>query len=411
MRRLTPPCVAVAGLGLLVACGGGDVLGPIEGLPRELSIAEGQLIEADNRFAFKLFREISRQEGDSNIFISPLSAAMALGMTYNGAAGSTQVAMQEVLELQGMGLQEVNESYRSLIDLLRNLDPRVEFLLANSIWYRQGYPIEQEFLDLNREYFDAEVAALDFSSPAAPGTINAWVRENTANRIDSIVVGPISPLTVMYLINAIYFKGDWVYQFDRNLTMSAPFMLKDGSETLVPMMSHGGKVEIGINWADGVVLGDIAYGGGAYSMTVLLPTTASDIDSLVTRLTQENWDRWIAGLGSTEIEVQLPKFTLEYAITLNDVLTALGMGIAFDPGRADFSRMYAGGGVYIDSVVQKTFVDVNEEGTEAAAVTSVVVGRSSAGTSFVVDRPFLFVIRERYSGAIMFMGKILDPTG
>jgi serine protease inhibitor len=408
MRRLTPPCVAVAGLGLLVACGG-DVLGPIEGLPRELSIAEGQLIKADNRFAFKLFREISRQEGDSNIFISPLSAAMALGMTYNGAAGSTQVAMQEVLELQGMGLQEVNESYRSLIDLLRNLDPRVEFLLANSIWYRQGYPIEQEFLDLNREYFDAEVAALDFSSPAAPGTINAWVRENTANRIDSIVVGPISPLTVMYLINAIYFKGDWVYQFDKNLTTSAPFTLKDGSVASVPMMSHGGKVEIGIAWADGVMVGDIAYGGGAYSMTVLLPATGSGIDTLVTRLTQENWDVWISGLVTTEVEVGLPKFTLEYAITLNDVLTALGMGIAFDPDRADFTRMCATCALYIDSVVQKTFVDVNEEGTEAAAVTSVVMAERGAG-SFIVDRPFVFVIRERYSGTILFMGKIVDPT-
>ncbi len=409
MRRLTPPCIAVAGLGLLVACGGGDVLGPIEGLPRELSIAEGQLIEADNRFAFKLFREISRQEGDSNIFISPLSAAMALGMTYNGAAGSTQVAMQEVLELQGMNLQEVNESYRSLIDLLRNLDPRVEFLLANSIWYRQGYAIEQEFLDLNRQYFDAEVAALDFNSSSAADTINAWVRENTANRIDSIVVGPISPLTVMYLMNAIYFKGDWVYQFDKNLTTSAPFTLKDGSVASVPMMSHGDPIEIGIAWADQVVVGDIAYGGGAYSMTVLLPETASDIDSLVGRLTQENWNGWIAGLGTTEIEVQLPKFTLEYAITLNDVLTALGMGIAFDSFRADFTRMCATCALYIDSVVQKTFVDVNEEGTEAAAVTSVVMADRGAA-SFVVNRPFLFVIRERFSGTILFMGKIMDPT-
>jgi serine protease inhibitor len=238
MGRLIRSWHAVTAGILLAGCG--DSFGPIADLPRELSVAEGQLIEADNRFAFKLFHEINRQEGAENVFVSPLSIAMALGMTYNGAAGETQQAMQGVLELEGMDLQAVNESYRSLIDLLRNLDPRVEFLIANSIWYRDVISVEQEFLDLNHEYFDAEVSALDFSSPSAADVINGWVNLNTKGKIDEIVQGPIDPLTIMFLINAIYFKGDWTYQFDKNLTQDHLFNLIDGSETTVDMMAYKG---------------------------------------------------------------------------------------------------------------------------------------------------------------------------
>jgi serpin B len=225
MRRPILPLIAVATAGLVMACE--DGIGPdprpepITDLPRELSIAEGKLIEADNRFAFKLFGEINEQEGDTNIFISPLSVAMALGMTYNGAAGTTQAAMQEVLELQDMNLQEVNESYRGLIDLLRNLDPRVEFLLANSIWHRHAMTFEPEFLDLNRDYFDAEVTPLDFNDPSASQTINGWVNDKTNGRIPEIVPDPVPANIVMYLINAIYFKADWTHQFDKSRTEDA----------------------------------------------------------------------------------------------------------------------------------------------------------------------------------------------
>ncbi|UCG85011.1 MAG: serpin family protein, partial [Gemmatimonadota bacterium] len=187
MRRPILPLLAVATAAVVTTCTDGTgpepAPEPITELPRELSIAEGKLIESDNRFAFKLLSEVNEQEGDKNIFISPLSVAMALGMTYNGAAGSTQEAMQQVLELQDMSLQEVNESYRSLIDLLRNLDPRVEFLLGNSIWYQHTMTFEQDFLDLNRDYFDAEVTPLDFSNPAASQTINGWVNDKTNGRI------------------------------------------------------------------------------------------------------------------------------------------------------------------------------------------------------------------------------------
>jgi serpin B len=404
---------------LLLACGGaivilgcGDSVGPIDGpitsLPRELSIAEESLIEADNTFALKLFREINLQEGDKNLFVSPLSVAMALGMTYNGASGTTQQAMQQTLELQGLDIGEVNQSYRDLIDLLRNLDPRVEFAIANSIWHRETMTFEQAFLAVNQQFFDAEVSALDFADPSASQTINAWVSDNTNGKIDKIVPDDIPANIIMYLINAIYFKADWTYQFENSMTHDAAFTRGDGSEVTVDMMSQDGEIPVAMRWSDELLIFELPYGGEAFQMTVLLPSVNGDIGDLIAILTQENWSNWLDELSSSEIGVSLPKFTLEYELVMNDVLAAMGMAEAFSPA-ADFSNMFAPGGIWIDEVKHKAFVQVDEEGTEAAAVTSVSM-TDSAPLSVVVDRPFLFVIRERLSGTILFMGKVMDPT-
>ncbi|UCC72893.1 MAG: serpin family protein [Gemmatimonadota bacterium] len=396
---------------LSVRCADGPLgVQEITQLPRDLTVAEEELIQSDNAFGLKLFREIHAQgAADSNIFISPLSVAMALGMTYNGAAGETQLAMQETLELQGLTIEEVNQAYRSLIDLLRNLDPSVEFLLANSIWYREGFAVEQDFLDVNREYFDAEVTALDFSSPSAAPTINSWVSEKTRGRIEKIVDDPIDWLVVMYLINAIYFKGDWTIQFDPELTADWTFYLADGGQVQAPMMTYGGEVDVR-SYADaGVSALDLYYGGKAYSMTILLPPYGGDVGSLIESLDSERWQEIVDGLSTTSSDVVLPKFTLEYELEMKDVLTALGMGIAFGDA-ADFTKIRASGGLYISKVKHKTFVDVNEEGTEAAAVTAVEIREVSMPPTFVIDRPFIFAIREQFSGTILFMGRIVDPT-
>ncbi len=403
--------LVAAGVGLL-ASGCGDSVGPIEKLPRQLSVAEAKLVDADNRFAFKLFNEVNEQDAGKNIFISPLSVGMALGMTYNGAAGTTRQAMQEALELQDMTIDEVNQSYRSLIDLLRDLDPRVEFLLANSIWYRNTMTFQQDFLDLTAQYFDAEISALDFDSPEAANTINDWVYQNTSGRIEEIVDDPIDPMTIMFLINAIYFKADWASQFDKDLTDDAPFFLADGSQTTVQMMSQEEDVFIRYHHdqANGIQVVDLPYGGQAYSMTILLPESAQEIESLVDLLSRDQWNLWVGSLDSTARRVSMPKFRLEYELNMNDVLSSLGMEIAFDPNAADFTNMYAPGGVFINKVKHKTFVDVNEEGTEAAAVTSVEMNLTSAGPGpIVIDRPFVFVIRENYSGTILFAGKMVEP--
>jgi serpin B len=411
MRRAIAAAVAVW---VLAAFGcDEDIHNPeLVQLPRDLEPGEQQLIEADNAFGLKLFREIHAEEPDgSNIFISPLSVAMALGMAYNGADGTTQQAMQETLELHGMSLDEVNRSYRSLIDLLAGLDPSVQWTLANSIWYRQGFPVEQDFLDANAEFFDAEVAPLDFDDPGAPGTINDWVNDKTNGRITEIV-DAIPPEIIMYLINAIYFKAAWTAQFDPDLTRLANFNLKDGGTVQVPMMTHGAEIGLHTYYEPGVLVADLPYGGQAYSMTIVLPDYERDIDSLVAALDAETWSGWIDGLSANEMLVYLPKFTLEYEIELSDALKALGMATAFDPGAADFTRIHDGsvGNVYISRVKHKTFVEVNEEGTEAAAVTSVEVGVTSMPPAVVVDRPFLFAIRERLSGTILFMGVIHDPS-
>lgn len=217
--------------GLLAACG--EPLGPITELPRELTVAEQHLVQSDNRFAFKLFREINAQDTTGgNIFISPLSAAMALAMAYNGAAGETQAAMQRTLELEGVSLADVNASYRSLIDLLQDLDTRVEFAIANSIWYRQGEPMLPEFLDLTRTYFDAEVDGVNFQDPNTVDRINGWVSEKTRGKITEIVRAPIAANVAAHLINAIYFKGDWTHQFDKSRTSSHPFTLAEAPRCL-----------------------------------------------------------------------------------------------------------------------------------------------------------------------------------
>ncbi len=411
--RLLP----LAGLITLIAIScHGDPMGPgslpslITELPRSLSQAELDLIEADNAFALKLFREIDAQEAaNANIFVSPLSVSMALGMTYNGAAGETQQAMAQTLEFQDLNLDEVNQGYRDLIDLLFELDPQIEWQLANSIWYREGFSVEPSFLDVNRTFFDAQVAALDFNAPGAADVINQWVSDGTNGRIEEIVDDPISPLTVMFLINAIYFKGDWRHQFDKGLTRDAPFTLLDGSEVTTPTMFHEDEVDVRTGGDDLVRVLEMPYGGDAFTMMVVLPHPDVSLQSVVEALDTERWASWIADLHANELFVEMPKFSFEYEIKLNDVLTSLGMGVAFT-GAADFSKINPSGGLFISKVKHKTFVQVDEEGTEAAAATSVGIGPTSGPGRFVIDRPFLFAIRERLSGTILFMGRMVDPT-
>ena len=382
---------------------------PVSPISRELTPAEKQLVESDNKFGFKLFKEIIKEEGGTNVFISPLSVSMALGMTYNGASGSTQEAMQTTLELSGLTIQEVNESYKSLIELLTGLDPKVKFQIANSIWYRQEYSFEEEFINLCKTYFNALVRGLDFSDPNAADTINGWVKENTNGRIEEIVDKPIDSLIVMFLINAIYFKGTWTYEFDEELTKDDWFYLPDGSRKPCKMMEQRSEYNYFSNPDFQAI--DLPYGDGDFSMTIFLPHPQKDIDSLIAEFTEENWDNWINSFSKDSGDIYIPKFTLEYGIKLNDVLKALGMEIAFDPYRADFTRMYKPGGIWIDKVKHKTFVKVNEEGTEAAAVTSVEMGFVSVSGFYMrVDRPFVFVIRENKSQTILFMGKIVEPT-
>jgi len=410
MKRFRASAITLA----VLAVGCKEPVGPppkITELPRALTASEQSLIERDNRFAIKLLKQVNADTRDTmpNLFVSPLSVAMALAMTYNGAATTTAEAMRATLELDGMTVPEVDESYRSLIALLRGLDPHVKFQIANSIWYDLGLVVEQPFIAANRTYFDAQVESLDFRSSTAAQTINNWVDQHTNGLIHEIVSNPLPDDALMFLINAIYFKGDWTQQFNKELTAPRPFRLDDGTTVNVPTMTVGKEVPIRTASMPAARVIDLPYGGAAFSMTILLPRDTASVESLVASLTLDDWNSAIASLDTTVAELYLPKFKLENNLTLKGTLIALGMGIAFSDV-ADFSGIRKGGGLEITDVKHRTYVDVNEEGTTAAAVTVVVMGPTSAGPPrILVDRPFLFALRENLSGTILFMGVIRHP--
>jgi len=387
---------------------------PITELPRALTAGERALVAADDRFAFALLRAVSAQESaDSNLFLSPLSVSMALGMTVNGAAGATRDSMLHALQLDGLTMAAVDSGYRSVIDLLRNLDPGVAFTLANSIWYRNTIQPGQAFLDTVRTWFDARVSALDFASPAAVTTINDWVNAQTRGKIPTIV-DDIPDSVIMYLINAIYFKGSWTQRFDAALTRDAPFHLRGGGSVTARMMEHRDAAPALYLSQGGVTVVDLPYAGRAFAMTIVLPASADGIDSLAAGLTRERWDAWMAALESTDVLVTMPKFKLTFEREMRPYLAALGMDLAFRCGEADFTPLFPAAGTQtcITRVKHKTYVDVYEEGTEAAAVTSVEVGVTSVPAGpvrVVVDRPFVVAIRERLTGTILFLGRVTNP--
>jgi serpin B len=382
--------------------------------PRDLTALEKRLVQSDNQFGLKLFKEINQQEAATkNIFISPLSVSMALGMTLNGANGETKTAMEQTLELAGLTTEEINQSYQSLIELLTQLDPKVIFEIANSIWYREEMTFDPTFIDVNQQYFDAVVQAVNFNdAEAAAALMNAWVKNKTHGKIEKIVeASAIDWQTVMFLINAIYFKGTWTYEFKKEDTRDDLFTRLDSTQASCKMMKLTGDLSYFETASFQAV--DLPYGNQLFSMTIFLPTSTAGVDSLMEEFNQANWESWLSGFSEQAIELHLPKFTLEYELTMNDVLKALGMEIAFDEYRADFTRMYHGPErLFIDEVKHKTFVEVNEEGTEAAAVTSVEIGQTSVPSYKLmrVDHPFIFVIRDHHSQTILFMGKIVEPT-
>lgn len=392
--------------------GPGEQQPPLDQLPRALSAQERELIRASNSFAFDILRETILDQPADNVFLSPLSASLALGMTANGARGETQQEMLQVLGFGAADLGQVNAAYRSLIDLLLGLDSHVDMRVANSIWALADFPFHQSFYDTARHYFDAEVDALDFRDPATPKRINRWVEQKTAGRIQDIVPDPIPPLVVMYLINAIYFQADWQHRFNRSDTREATFTLAGGRQKNVMMMHRGGLARNHYDSATGAHVVELPYSRGAFAMTLVLPPADVDVDTFISALDVARWNSWIDAMQETPLNIGLPRFRLEYETKMNDPLITLGMGLAFATRvGTDFTGLSpAGRDLYISSVIQKTFIEVDEKGTEAAAATIVEISRVSAPPGIVFDRPFVLALRERLSGTIMFIGKVGDPA-
>ncbi|MGV3707278.1 MAG: serpin family protein [Gemmatimonas sp.] len=376
-------------------------------LPRTLTATEVKVRDASNDFSFALMGTVVDSQRTSNVFISPLSASFALGMTMNGAAGSTQSEMQSALKLGNLTQSEVNAGYKSLIELLTSLDPTVEMRIANSIWYRNNFQFHQTFFDTTKKYFNAEVRGLNFGNvPAALSAINGWVSTATNNKIKE-VLNDVRPEDIMFLINAIYFKGSWRAKFETSQTTNATFNASTGGVQTVPFMNRRGQIPYAETSTYQAV--DLQYGNSAFSMVVILPKAGQDVNTIMKTFTPGSWDALAATFRASPVTLALPKLKLEYARQLKGNLQFLGMRAPFEPSRADFSRMTPDPTAYISFVKQDSYVDVNEEGTEAAAVTTVGVSTVSAPVevSVRVDRPYIFVIRERLSGTIMFMGRIV----
>jgi serine protease inhibitor len=333
---------------------------------------------------------------------------MALGMTMNGARGETLDEMRATLGFAGMSQEEINASYRDLIAMLLKLDGSVEMRIANALWVQEGFPLHAPFVAATRDSFGAEATELDLRDPASLGTINSWVDRSTNGRIRKIL-DEVDPDIVLYLMNAIYFKGTWTQQFDERQTQPAPFRRADGTQRTVQMM-HLRQADVLAYGSPEVQVVDLPYGREAFSMTLVLPAEDRTLDSLVGSLDATQWQAWIDGLQPRKLDIFLPRFRLEYERTLNETLQALGMARLFQPHVADLTGISpARQDLYVGEVRQKTFLEVNEKGTEAAAVTSVGVMPTSLPPSFRADRPFLLVIRERLSGTILFLGAIGAP--
>lgn len=381
---------------------------------RSLTESEKAISESGNQFSYRLFSELVEQGEDENIFISPLSVSLAFAMVLNGAEGETFQEIKEVLDLGDIDLETINKTYYSLVQYLIEADQSVDLAIANSVWYEEEFLVSDTFLSRLEESYQATAEGLDFSDPAAIDRINNWVSDNTNGLIESIV-DEIPPYMVMYLINALYFKGNWLYQFDEKLTREEDFFLESGDRTKVEMMEGGS--DYATYFSEDVQLIELPYGDSLFTMTIIMPAdTEQPLDPFINQeINSGNLDYWTQNLRTGFIELSMPKFSMDYDKSLVDVLKDLGMERPFEANTADLSGMSATGqkDLFISQVQHKTFLEVNEEGSEAAAVTSIAVGVTSVGPAvpkFTVNRPFVFLIREQASGTVLFMGKMKNPT-
>ncbi|MDE6347401.1 MAG: serpin family protein [Bacteroides sp.] len=373
-----------------------------------LTRSEQEMTDLGTDFAFRFFNQVCKTEVEKpNLFISPLSASLCLSMVANGASGNTLAEMTEVLGFSDYSLEEMNSYHKKLVEALLNLDNTTQLGVANSIWIRQGFKVYDDFVNVNRTMYDAQVQELDFSSPRATDIINGWCAEKTHHCIKE-VLQEIPEEARLYLLNALYFKGVWKKQFDKSKTRDGQFTNADGSRSTVQMMNME-KEHFNYATNECFSMAEFPYGNEAFSMVVLLPAEGKALDDCLPQLTDEHWREWNDALSGATLNVMLPRFELKYDKDLRADMKAMGMKDAFDGILADFSKMSAGD-LFIGLLKQCTYVKVDESGTEAAAVTVAGMvdsaGPDSRIVPFHVNRPFVFLIKEKSTGTILFMGKV-----
>lgn len=378
-----------------------------EPAPLNLPQKAGLIISSDNSFGLDLYAKLAAEAvPGTNLMISPLSVSQALSMTYNGASGDTKTAMEEALRMAGYNRDELNELNKALISALVAHDQKVTISVANSIWYRQEYTVLPDFISRNQAYYNAEVRPVDFAAAGCKDLINSWVSEKTNKKITEIV-DQINPESFMFLINAIYFKGAWTNEFDKKKTDRQAFYPETGNEIQVDMMHQ--KLDLNMFSNETFKSVELPYGKGNWRMFLFLPEAGKAVSDIENLLSADNWNSWLNQYDTVhEVQLSLPRFTFSYDESLKKSLSAMGMEIAFTD-MADLSGILPEGGLLITDVKHKTFIEVNEEGTEAAAVTSVEVGLTSAGNYISFNRPFLFAIAEKSTGAILFVGRLMKP--
>ncbi len=369
------------------------------------------VVNASNSFAFNFFKKTLEQDtATANQLVSPLSIYLALSMVYNGAANTTKDAIEKVLQLQGISIQDLNNTCQALMQQLPEEDSRVKLSIANSLWYKKQVQPLTPFINTAQQYYLAGSQALDFADPASVDIINNWISEHTGNKINKILQS-IAPEDLMYLINAIYFKGGWQHAFDARKTNNGNFYLKDGNTVNVPFMNQ----ELSTNYfANNTMrLIELSYGSGkSYSMYIAIPANqGQSLNDFAASIDKTSIADAINQMDSTQIDLALPAWEYAYNVTaMQNILTDLGMGIAFTES-ADFTNIYPGN-AQITKAMHKAYIKVNEEGTEAAAVTVIGAGVTNVQLPVKIkaDHPFVYLIVEKQTGTVMFMGKVGNPA-
>lgn len=387
----------------LVACENETTSKTEDAKPIALKASLQKRINQDNAFAFDLLRNTITKNTDENITVSPLSVSIALGMARNGANGLTQSEMEITLKMSGLTSDEINEYYKVMNNALPVIDPTTKLSIANSIWYRKNFVVKPSFLDVNTTNFNAYVRELDFSQSWAKDTINNWCSVKTKGLIPTIL-DDIPENAVMYLINAVYFKGIWCNKFDKKQTTESYFYPEKGESVKMNLMQMTDTLLYATDELADYV--DLPYGNKAFSMTVIVPKYGKTTNDVLQSMTVDKWNNTVSKLSEEQVQLSLPRFKSENKFLLNDPLIAMGMPTAFT-GSADFSRI-SDERLLISKVIHKTYISVDEDGTEAAAVTAIEMIKTSMPMYPIVraDHPFLFVIREKSTGVILFIGKM-----
>ena len=379
---------------------------------RTMTAMEKSVINSSNDFSFEIFKKVNEIKPNENIFISPFSISTALSMTLNGASGETANGIKQVLFQSDLTTAQINVAYEGLMEYLPQIDKKVNLKVANSNWYRDELTIKPLFKETLLQYYQAEVLPVNFQNEATLALINQWISNETNGLINNML-DQIPADAVMYLINAIYFKADWKYSFEANKTAKTQFNTGDGIATVDMMFTKGANVLF--NSTNDFLFADIPYGNGQYSMSVLMAKEGKDINALIDAMSPGDFETMVAEARAVTASLYFPKFKMSDKLPLNEVLTAMGMEDSFDPNRANFSELFTDElNLFISRILHQSFIEVNEKGTEAAAATVVEISVTSFDPNqpqvIRIDRPFIYLIREKNSNTILFSGKMINPA-